>query len=59
MNSTKQHAFRVVAASFDHGKTFPQVSALVPRKRDSQWAASYARWIGTPVPAPPPARYSG
>jgi hypothetical protein len=33
MNSTKQHSFPVVAASFDHGKTFPQVSALVPRKR--------------------------
>ena len=33
MNSTTQHSFPVVAASFDHGKTFPQVSALVPRKR--------------------------
>jgi hypothetical protein len=33
MNSTKQHSFPVVAASFDQGKTFPQVSALVPRKR--------------------------
>ena len=33
MNSTKQHSFPVVAASFDHGETFPQVSALVPRKR--------------------------
>src|SRR5215472_3039656 len=33
MNSTKQHSFPVVAASFDHGRTFPQVSALVPRKR--------------------------
>ena len=32
MNSTKQHSFPVVAASFDHGKTFPQVSALVPAK---------------------------
>ena len=33
MISTKEHSFPVVAASFDHGKTFPQVSALVPRKR--------------------------
>jgi len=33
MNSTKEHSFPVVAVSFDHGKTFPQVSALVPRKR--------------------------
>ena len=33
MNSTKAHAFPVVAASFNHGKTFPQVSALVPHQR--------------------------
>lgn len=33
MNSTKKHSFPVVAASFDRGKTFPQVSALVPAKR--------------------------
>ena len=33
MNSTKQHSFPVVAASFDHGRTFPQVSSLVPRQR--------------------------
>jgi hypothetical protein len=25
---------------------------------DGGWAASYARWIGTPVPAPPPLRYA-
>ena len=35
MNSTKHHSFPVVDASFDHGKTFPQVSALVPRKRNN------------------------
>ena len=36
------------------------VNAVLARMhRDGQWAASYARWIGTPVPAPPPARYSG
>jgi polar amino acid transport system substrate-binding protein len=26
---------------------------------DRGWAASYARWLGTPVPAPPVARYKG
>jgi len=35
MNSTKHHSFPVVDAPFDHGKTFPQVSALVPRKRNN------------------------
>jgi hypothetical protein len=35
MNSTKHHSFPVVDASFDHGQTFPQVSALVPRKRNN------------------------
>ena len=34
------------------------VNAVLQRLRaDGQWAASYARWIGTPVPLPPPARY--
>jgi polar amino acid transport system substrate-binding protein len=34
------------------------VNAVLQRMRtDGQWAASYARWVGTPVPAPPPARY--
>jgi polar amino acid transport system substrate-binding protein len=36
------------------------VNAVLAQMRgDGQWAASYARWIGTPVPAPPLARYSG
>jgi polar amino acid transport system substrate-binding protein len=36
------------------------VNAVLAQMRgDGQWAASYARWIGTPVPAPPQARYSG
>lgn len=36
------------------------VNAVLARMRsDGQWAASYARWIGTPVPAPPPLRYRG
>src|SRR5215472_5618800 len=34
------------------------VNAVLARMRaDGQWAASYARWFGTPVPAPPRARY--
>ena len=34
-------------------------AVLAQMRADGQWTASYARWIGTPVPAPPPARYSG
>jgi len=26
---------------------------------DGAWAASYARWVGTPVPKPPAAQYAG
>jgi hypothetical protein len=26
-------------------------------RADGQWAASYHHWVGTPVPAPPPAHY--
>ena len=34
------------------------VNAVLAKMRaNGQWAASYARWIGTPVPAPPKARY--
>jgi BNR/Asp-box repeat len=32
MNATPGHSFPVVEASFDHGKTFPQVRRLVPVK---------------------------
>ena len=36
------------------------VNAVLARMRaDGQWAASYARWVGQPVPAPPPAHYLG
>jgi polar amino acid transport system substrate-binding protein len=36
------------------------VNAVLAQMRgDGRWAASYARWIGSPVPAPPQARYSG
>jgi polar amino acid transport system substrate-binding protein len=34
-------------------------AVLAQLRADGQWASSYARWIGTPVPAPPPARYGG
>jgi hypothetical protein len=32
MKQTKRHMFPVVVASFDHGRTFPQVTKLVPRR---------------------------
>jgi len=32
MNATASHTFPVVEASFNHGKTFPQVRRLVPKK---------------------------
>jgi polar amino acid transport system substrate-binding protein len=32
-------------------------AVLAQMRSDGQWATSYAQWIGTPVPAPPPARY--
>jgi hypothetical protein len=35
MSSTKHHSFPVVAASFDHGRTFPQVRRLVPRQKNN------------------------
>jgi polar amino acid transport system substrate-binding protein len=34
-------------------------AVLAQMRSDGQWAESYARWIGTPVPAPPPIRYFG
>jgi polar amino acid transport system substrate-binding protein len=34
------------------------VNAVLQNLRtDGQWAASYAHWLGRPVPAPPPAQY--
>jgi polar amino acid transport system substrate-binding protein len=34
------------------------VNAVLAKMRaNGRWAASYARWIGAPVPAPPHARY--
>jgi polar amino acid transport system substrate-binding protein len=34
-------------------------AVLVQLRSDGQWAASYAHWVGTPVPAPPAAQYAG
>jgi len=34
------------------------VNAVLQQMRaDGQWAATYRHWVGTPVPAPPPAKY--
>jgi polar amino acid transport system substrate-binding protein len=47
-----------LAISKQHPDFVRFVNAVLQRIRaDGQWAASYARWVGTPVPAPPPARY--
>ena len=47
-----------LAISQQHPGFVRFVNAVLQRIRaDGQWAASYARWVGTPVPAPPPARY--
>lgn len=47
-----------LAISKQHPDFVRFVNAVLQRMRtDGQWAASYARWVGTPVPAPPPAHY--
>jgi polar amino acid transport system substrate-binding protein len=47
-----------LAISLQHPDFVRFVNAVLQQLRtDGQWAASYARWIGTPVPAPPPAEY--
>ena len=49
-----------LAISKQHPDFVRFVNAVLARLRsDGQWAASYAHWVGTPVPAPPPARYRG
>ena len=48
-----------LAISKQHPDFVAFVNAVLEQLRtNSQWAASYARWIGTPVPAPPPAQYA-
>jgi len=47
-----------LAISLQHPDFVRFVNAVLEQMRtDGQWAASYARWIGTPVPAPPPVEY--
>jgi polar amino acid transport system substrate-binding protein len=49
-----------LAISKEHPDFVRFVNAVLEQMRtDGQWAASYARWIGRPVPAPPPAQYAG
>jgi polar amino acid transport system substrate-binding protein len=48
-----------LAISQEHPDFVRFVNAVLARERaDGAWAASYAHWVGTPVPAPPPARYA-
>ena len=49
-----------LAISKQHSDFVRFVNAVLQRLRaNGRWAASYAHWVGTPVPAPPPARYRG
>jgi len=47
-----------LAIAKQHSDFVRFVNAVLEQLRtDGQWAASYARWVGTPVPAPPAAEY--
>ena len=47
-----------LAISQQHADFVRFVNAVLQQMRtDGQWAASYAHWVGTPAPAPPPAHY--
>lgn len=47
-----------LAISKKNGDFVRFVNAVLQKLRtDGQWAASYALWVGTPVPAPPAAHY--
>lgn len=47
-----------LAMSRKHPDFVRFVNAVLARMRaDGRWAASYRRWIGSPAPAPPKARY--
>jgi len=49
-----------LAISKQHPDFVRFVNAVLQQLRaNGRWAASYARWVGTPVPAPPPAHYNG
>jgi polar amino acid transport system substrate-binding protein len=48
-----------LAISQQHPDFVRFVNAVLAQLRtDGHWAASYAHWVGTPVPAPPPAQYA-
>jgi polar amino acid transport system substrate-binding protein len=48
-----------LAISKQHPDFVAFVNAVLEQLRtDGQWAASYAHWIGRPVPAPPPPQYA-
>jgi len=47
-----------LAISRQHSDFVRFVNGVLQQLRaNGRWAASYARWVGTPVPAPPPAHY--
>jgi polar amino acid transport system substrate-binding protein len=47
-----------LAISRQHPDFVRFVNAVLQQLRaNGKWAASYARWVGAPVPAPPPAHY--
>jgi polar amino acid transport system substrate-binding protein len=47
-----------LAISKEHPEFVRFVNAVLQQMRtDGQWAADYRHWVGTPVPAPPPAKY--
>jgi polar amino acid transport system substrate-binding protein len=49
-----------LAISKQHPEFVRFVNAVLQQLRtDGQWAASYAHWVGTPVPPPPGAQYGG
>ena len=49
-----------LAISKQHPDFVRFVNAVLAQLRsDGQWASSYKHWVGTPVPAPPPAQYAG
>jgi polar amino acid transport system substrate-binding protein len=49
-----------LAISLQHPDFVRFVNGVLAKMRaDGQWAAIYRRWIGTPVPPPPPAHYRG
>ena len=49
-----------LAISKQHPDFVRFVNAVLQQLRsNSQWAASYAHWVGSPVPKPPPVQYAG